>query len=84
MIGVDCRVRMTTLLWGSQSKIHSTQHCVPYSRIHLSNVKGLKCQSEAQQDNGEGLGMPTRLLCTWDSPGKNTGVGCHALLQRIF
>ena len=54
MMGVDCRVRMTTLLWGSQSKIHSTQHCVPYSRIHLSNVKGLKCQSEAQQDNGEG------------------------------
>ena len=20
----------------------------------------------------------------WDSPGKNTGVGCHALLQWIF
>ena len=27
---------------------------------------------------------PTRLLCPWDSPGKNTGVGCHALLQGIF
>ena len=27
---------------------------------------------------------PTRLLCSWDSPGKNTGVGCHALLQGIF
>ena len=26
----------------------------------------------------------TRLLCPWDAPGKNTGVGCHALLQRIF
>ena len=25
-----------------------------------------------------------RLLCWWDSPGKNTGVGCHALLQGIF
>ena len=25
-----------------------------------------------------------RLLCPWDSPGKNTGVGCRALLQRIF
>ena len=24
------------------------------------------------------------LLCPWDSPGKNTGVGCHFLLQRIF
>ena len=28
--------------------------------------------------------LPTRLLCPWDSPGKNTGVGCHSLLQRIF
>ena len=27
---------------------------------------------------------PTRLLCLWDSPGKNTGVGCCALLQGIF
>ena len=27
---------------------------------------------------------PTRLLCLWDSPGKNIGVGCHALLQGIF
>ena len=24
---------------------------------------------------------PTRLLCPWDSLGKNTGVGCHFLLQ---
>ena len=22
-----------------------------------------------------------KLLCPWDSPGKNTGVGCHFLLQ---
>ena len=26
---------------------------------------------------------PTRLLCPWDFPGNNTGVGCHALLQGI-
>ena len=25
-----------------------------------------------------------RLLCPWDSPGKNTRVGCHVLLQGIF
>ena len=25
--------------------------------------------------------QPTRLLSPWDSPGKNTGVGCHFLLQ---
>ena len=27
---------------------------------------------------------PARLLCPWDSPGKNSGVGCCALLQGIF
>ena len=26
----------------------------------------------------------TRLLCPWNSPGKNTGVGSHPLLQEIF
>ena len=26
----------------------------------------------------------TRLLCPWDSPGKNTGVGSHSLLQGGF
>ena len=25
--------------------------------------------------------QPTRLPCPWDSPAKNTGVGCHFLLQ---
>ena len=25
-----------------------------------------------------------QVLCPWDSPGKNTGVDCHTLLQRIF
>ena len=27
---------------------------------------------------------PARLLCPWDFPGQNTGVGCHSLLQGIF
>ena len=28
--------------------------------------------------------VDTRLLCPWDSLGKNTRVGCHSLLQGIF
>ena len=28
--------------------------------------------------------QPTMLLCPWDFPGNNTGVGCHSLLQGIF
>ena len=27
---------------------------------------------------------PARFLCPWNSPGKNTGVGCHSVLQGIF
>ena len=34
------------------------------------------------------LGTPWTVACqaplAWDSPGKNTGVGCHFLLQGIF
>ena len=27
---------------------------------------------------------PARLLCAWDFPSKNTGLGCHFLFQGIF
>ena len=28
--------------------------------------------------------QPSRLLCPWDSPGKNALMGCHFLFQGIF
>ena len=28
--------------------------------------------------------QPARPLCSWDFPGKNTGVGCHFLIHGIF
>ena len=28
--------------------------------------------------------QPARLLCPWNSLGKNTGVGSHSLLQGLF
>ena len=34
--------------------------------------------SDSVQPHGQ---QPTRLLCPQDSPGKNTGVGCHCLLH---
>ena len=34
------------------------------------------------EDKGESC-QPARLLCPWNSSGKNTGVGCHFLLQGI-
>ena len=44
------------------------------------------CQvSSGVSDSLRSTGLqPARLLCLWDSPGKDTGVGCHAHLQGIF
>ena len=28
--------------------------------------------------------QPSTLLCPWDFPSRNTGVGCYVLLQGIF
>ena len=41
------------------------------------------CCVLSQVDSLRPYGLwPTRLLCSWDFPGKNTGVGCHLLLQE--
>ena len=50
----------------------------------VSITKGLKCVSSVSNSlQHHGL-QPSRLLLPWKFPGKNTGVGCHALLQGIF
>ena len=42
---------------------------------------GAAAASVVSNSVGSHRWQPTRLLHTWDSPGKNTGVGCHFLLQ---
>ena len=53
------------------SVLHSTGSEVKWSRSVMSN--SATPWTEAY-----------RLLCPWDFPGKNVGVGCHFLLQEIF
>ena len=56
------------------------------TRYHLILFSINKCVSRSVVPNSlrpHGL-QPTRLLCPWDFPGKDTGVGCHFLLQGIF
>ena len=49
------------------------------------HVHGYMFSRSAASDSLRPYGLqPARLLCPWDSPGKNTGVGCHFLLQGIF
>ena len=49
-----------------------------YQCMHIKSL-----QSCPTLHDPHGL-QSTRLLCPWDSPGKNTGVGCRFLLQEIF
>ena len=51
--------------------------------LHTFSLVGVLCLSVVL-DCLWLYGMPARLLSPWDSPGRNTGVGCHALLQGIF
>ena len=42
------------------------------------------CVRSVASDSAALWTVACQALCPWDSPGKNTGVGCHALLQGIF
>ena len=46
-------------------------------------LKILEWVSESHSVVSDSL-WPHGLLCPWNSPGKNMGVGCYFLLQRIF
>ena len=57
---------------GGDSDISFPLACVRAQLLRLS----FSFQPHGLQTSG--------LLCPWGFPGKNTGVGCHALLQGIF
>ena len=63
---------------------HSLQILITEEGLRKSLLRGRGCQMLNRFSRvflrPHGL-QPSRLLCPWDSPGKNTGVGCHFLLQ---
>ena len=63
--------------WYLLAKPVSKEGCDPHPTCVLS------CSVASDSVRPHGL-QPARLLCPWGFPGKNTGVGCHALLQGIF
>ena len=54
---------------------------IPVSKLFLCVWESLSVVSDSFQPHGL---EPARLLCTWNSPGQNTGVCSHSLLQGIF
>ena len=58
---------------------------VPPSRFHLNLKKRKKMKSLSCVRLFATLWIIAyQLPCPWDFPGKNTGLGCHFLLQGIF
>ena len=50
--------------------------------MHGCACSNLSSVASVTSDSSRPHGLqPTRLLCPWDSPGRNTGVACHSLLQ---
>ena len=52
-----------------------------FPQVHFLVCVSCSVRSDSLQPHGV---KPTRLFSPWDSPGKNTEVGCHFLLQGIF
>ena len=69
--------RMDTCIWMAESfgcpPETITTLLIGYAAAKSLQLRPTLCDPNRQQ--------PTRLPHPWDSPGKNTGVGCHFLLQ---
>ena len=79
-----------------RKKMHEGSNCLDSLLVYYNTSSKLinsskpqlccaVCRRSVTSDSLQPHGLqPARLLCPWDSPGKNTGEGCHALLQGIF
>ena len=77
-----------SLLWSSESlsKLPEATQVVWGVSLILEFMCVFVCANHSVTSNSfrpHGL-QHARILCPWDSPGKNTGMGCCALLQGIF
>ena len=66
--------------WKPEYSQHPTTHRTARYREVLLLLSHLVVSSSLRSQELS----PARLLCPWDFPGKNTGVGCNFLLQGIF
>ena len=93
---IGSRTPTDTKTWGCSSSLHKMAQYLHMTYTHPSSLNTLNhfqitynswwvlsC-SVLSDPLGPHALQPIRLLCPCNSPAKNTGVGCHFLLQRIF
>ena len=62
-------------------------YIIPYTALHLVSIcvhVCVCCFFNYVRIFATLWTIVARVLCLWNSPGKNTGVGCYALPQGIF
>ena len=66
--------------WSEETCLNNPYfHLIPTARKRISFAAAAVVSDSVQPQRRQ----PTRLPHLWDSPGKNTGVGCHFLLQCV-
>ena len=70
--------RMARISWSWSLRGHSFQ---PLEQLNTTQGHISMYTSSVMPDS---LCEPSRRLCPWDFPSKNTGVDCHFLLQGTF
>ena len=76
------KLRLSKMNKLSQVTEQENSRTIPsYSQSLLSSLYLLLVASVVSDSVRPHRWQPTRLPRPWDSPGKNTGVGCHFLLQ---
>ena len=61
-----------------------TTERLKFQRIFIVDLKCIRVSRSVVSDSVTAWTVATGLLCPQNSSGKNTGVGCHSLLQETF
>ena len=75
-------LRLDTFLYFPRTDSLSLIYLHHHFHFVRSNCGSESCSVVSDSVWPQGM-QPSRLLCPWDSPSKNTGGGCHSLLHGI-
>ena len=80
---IGCCQSLPQVVSNKTHPLYSISLCVCVCVCVCVCARALSCSVVSKSLWPHGL-LSAWLLCSWDFPGKNAGVGCHLLLQGIF